>query len=354
MLKMEDHLYGHHFYVAAACGTIRTYLALHDKPEGGAAAGGAGVDADSGLTPAERKKAESKRKKAEAKARVEAEERAKLEANVAAAAAKVAKKKGAAAAEKKPADEDPDGAKLAGAEDKLEAASVFLRTLQIHGGKEVDTHALGCELATRKKKYLLALKSLRNAVALAPDDARVHKAAMRLFLAVEADGAIAPTVRAVIDANRAAVGVPVGTSPAQMNDAYSARAVGSSAEGARAACAVVEAAQLMGAPPQGLQLTARKLVAQMELAKLPLPEAVALHQLLAETIGDASGAADWLARAAKRFPLATYFGAKGVVKPSKEEKVADLQKQLDALRISPSTQGQVAELQKQLEAVRIS
>ena len=37
-------------------------------------------------------------------------------------------------------------------ESKLDAASPFLRTLQLHGTQEVVTHTLGCELATRKKR----------------------------------------------------------------------------------------------------------------------------------------------------------------------------------------------------------
>ena len=64
MLRMEDRLYGHHFYVSAATAIIETSLALHDKPLITAAAAAAAADGeDGGLSAAERKKAESKRKK---------------------------------------------------------------------------------------------------------------------------------------------------------------------------------------------------------------------------------------------------------------------------------------------------
>jgi len=65
MLRMEDSIYGHKFYVRSACGAINTYLKLFDQPKKEMVESS---DTDtSNLDPAERKKAESKRRKELAK-----------------------------------------------------------------------------------------------------------------------------------------------------------------------------------------------------------------------------------------------------------------------------------------------
>merc|ERR1711871_593796 len=121
MLKLEDHLFGHAFFVRAACGIIETYLRIFDKPNVTSAA--AVEEAGDNMSAAERKKAESERRKAEARAKAEAEEKAKKDGPAATGGGK--SKKGA---KEKPADEDPDGSALANVEAPLEAASKYLRT----------------------------------------------------------------------------------------------------------------------------------------------------------------------------------------------------------------------------------
>ena len=80
LLRLEDRLWGHTFYVRAAHGAIETYFRIVDEAASGKAqAAQAQAEQGDELSASERKKAESKRKKAEAKARAEAE--AKKEAD---------------------------------------------------------------------------------------------------------------------------------------------------------------------------------------------------------------------------------------------------------------------------------
>ncbi|KAL3930903.1 MAG: hypothetical protein SGPRY_001338, partial [Prymnesium sp.] len=98
LLRLEDHIYGHNFFVQAACGIIDTYLSrdlppsreqlsssppdcqltlIADKPK---LSSSEAIEAESDeMSAAERKKAESKRRKAEAKAKAEADAKAKAE-----------------------------------------------------------------------------------------------------------------------------------------------------------------------------------------------------------------------------------------------------------------------------------
>ena len=159
MLRLEDGLHGHPYYVAAACGAIETYLKLADKPKE-AAAEAAAEGGEDGMSAADRKKAESKRRKAEAKAKAEAEAKAKAEAE--AAKAKEGGEKGKGGKKKqaeKPPDEDPAGEALAATAEPLAKASAYLRTLLLHAPTELATHAMAWELAMRKGKLLLALKA---------------------------------------------------------------------------------------------------------------------------------------------------------------------------------------------------
>ena len=74
LLRLEDGLWGHEFYVRAAHGAIDTYFRIIDEAASGKASAAA-AEAQQGdeMSAADRKKAESKRKKAEAKAQAEVE-----------------------------------------------------------------------------------------------------------------------------------------------------------------------------------------------------------------------------------------------------------------------------------------
>ena len=60
--SLEDGLYGHEYFVSAAYGLVKAYLAIFDKPKQSAAA--AQAEAEAALSDSERKKLENKRKKA--------------------------------------------------------------------------------------------------------------------------------------------------------------------------------------------------------------------------------------------------------------------------------------------------
>jgi len=297
MLRMEDAVHSHIFYVRAALGAIETYVALVDKPKQDAAA--AAADEDGDLSAAERKKADSKKRKAEAKAKAEAEF-AKREAATAAKSEAGGKgKKGAA--KERPVDDDPDGRVLATVDDPLEKASTFLRTLQQHAPKELRTHTLACQLAIRRRRYLLALRALRKAVALAPTDPEVHTQTLAFLLEVAKETAsLPPAITKVIDAQRSVIGAPPGQSLEALNRDYLLKSAGDPA-------AVLATASLQLAISPAQKDAAKALVTALNPTSLSLPLATATHAMLNTTFDDKDAATAFRAQATKRFPLADVF-----------------------------------------------
>ena len=299
MLRFEDSIFGHQFWKEAAHGAAQTYLAIFDKPMKAAAEAAEGGGADE-MSEADRKKAEAKKRKAELKAKAAAEVEA----------AKAAKdKKGGgggggkkdAEGNKKPVDEDPDGAALAAVEDPLEKASGFLRTLQAHASKDVRTQLLACELAMRKKKYLLVLKALTQACALGhADKPEVHIARIRFLHAVSKAEGLNPTISKVIDANRAAIGAATGTALPALNASYLAK----NNDGG----SVLAAAEMMLLLEPAKKADALKLIAAVDITKLTLPAATAAHELVAKTFRDDAAAKALKAKALAHFPACAYFG----------------------------------------------
>ena len=301
MLRMEDRLQGHAFFVAAARGMIECYIQLHDKPPTAEAAHEA--EQLDELSASDRKKLESKRRKAEAKAKAEAEAAAKKEAPKDGGAGSGGGGKGKAGAKKeKPVDEDPDGAALVAAEAPLEKASTFLRTLQMHAPSDLRTHILACALCVRKKRYLLALRALRKARAIAPDDPEVHQGVIR-FLHAISTADLSPTLTKVIDAQRDAIGAPPGQSLASLNEAYLQRVQSTSSS----AAGVLAAAEVRVLLDSSQRAAALKLVSAIDVQTLPLPLAIAIHKSMTTTFADADAAKAFAQRALARFPLATYF-----------------------------------------------
>jgi len=91
MVRVEDTIHSHHYYVDAAKAAIEIYIALYDKPKT-TVVGGQEIDLES-LSEAEKKKALSKLKKQQAIAAATQKETAAASAEVkkAAAAAATAK-----------------------------------------------------------------------------------------------------------------------------------------------------------------------------------------------------------------------------------------------------------------------
>ena len=315
MLRMEDSIYGHTFYTQAAAGAIEAYIALYDKPK--EAEKNADQEAEDGMSAAEKKKAESKRKKAEAKAKAEAEAKAKAEAEAAAKAEKEGgnkKGKGKAAAKERVEDPDPDGVELAAAEDPLEKASGFLRTLQTAAPSALKTHTLACELFMRKGRHLLVLRALLKAVAIAPDDPAVHVAKVR-FLHAVSSASLAPALKSVIDGKRDAIGAPAAQSLDALNKAFllKAQAAAKAAKGSASGGGDASASALLAAASMQLLIDPKQsaaalaLVTTIDPSSLSLPLAVEVHATISAKFADASAASAFKDKALKAFPLASCF-----------------------------------------------
>ncbi|TDZ20920.1 N-alpha-acetyltransferase 16, NatA auxiliary subunit [Colletotrichum orbiculare MAFF 240422] len=159
MVRWEDHLRDHPFYSRAALDAVAIYLKRADRP----AANGVNGDAN-GEDASERKKAAKKAKK----------EQQRLEREAAERAAKQDPNKGKATEEPKKKDDDPLGLKLLDAE-PLSAAMRFVTPLLQFSPKNIEAQFAGFDVYLRRKKYVLALRSLKAASALDADHPGVHE-----------------------------------------------------------------------------------------------------------------------------------------------------------------------------------
>ncbi|CAG8463054.1 5199_t:CDS:10 [Diversispora eburnea] len=173
MLRLEDQLRSHPYYVRSATIAIKIYLKLYDNPKTAA------LDNDdqdyANMTEAERKKAKSKAKKAALKKQKEDDEKKEK--------SKDDQKKRI----EKPLDDDPEGEKLLKTDDPLGEAFKFLMPLQELSSKRIETHLLGFEIYLRKKKYLLALRALLQAYKIDKENATLHKDIIRFKLEVSSN-----------------------------------------------------------------------------------------------------------------------------------------------------------------------
>ncbi|KAF9318792.1 N-alpha-acetyltransferase 15, NatA auxiliary subunit [Podila horticola] len=179
LLKLEDQLYSHPYYLRAAQSAIRCYVSLFDKPDGDS-------DEMEGMTESEKKKLRSKQRKAELKAQQDAEESKKK-----AVAVQDTTKKGKI-------DDDPEGLKYLKIEDPLAEALKFLRHLEALAGDRIETQLMAFEVYFRKNKLLLALKALLKALKIDARNATLHEQLVRFALAVH-KSEIKPSTKTVID-----------------------------------------------------------------------------------------------------------------------------------------------------------
>ncbi|KAI0146476.1 tetratricopeptide [Pestalotiopsis sp. NC0098] len=167
MIRWEDHVREHPFYTRAALAAVNLYISMHDSKS--LPNGVNGGDAANGDDAAERKKAAQKAKKAAQKAEREAAERAaKQDPNK-------PKKAAAAGEEPKKVDEDPNGIQLAATSDPLGEATKFLVHLLQYSPQLIDAQIAGFEVYIRREKYLLALRCLKQALALDSEHPKVHE-----------------------------------------------------------------------------------------------------------------------------------------------------------------------------------
>ncbi|EKX40411.1 hypothetical protein GUITHDRAFT_158303 [Guillardia theta CCMP2712] len=145
LLRCEDTIYKHKFFVRAAFSIVQCYIALHDNP---ASAQEGEEDPElKGLSDAEVKKILRKRRKAQARA----EEESADDKNKDKGKKNDPKGKGKTI---KQDDPDPDGEQLAKVEKPLDEASRYVSILQEHAGNLIETHLLSMEVYMRKTRLL--------------------------------------------------------------------------------------------------------------------------------------------------------------------------------------------------------
>ncbi|KAK9789874.1 putative N-alpha-acetyltransferase 16, NatA auxiliary subunit [Seiridium cardinale] len=163
MVRWEDHLREHPFYTRAALAAVDLYISMSDSKSLPNGVNGSDANGDDA---AERKKAAKKAKKDAQKAEREAAEKAaKQDPN----------KPKKVADEPKKVDEDPNGVKLAATQEPLVEATKFLSPLLQYSPKLIDAQIAGFEVYIRREKYLLALRCLKNALALDSSHPQVHE-----------------------------------------------------------------------------------------------------------------------------------------------------------------------------------
>lgn len=147
VLRFEDNLWGEDYYFTAATGIVGIYLHLSDNP--------AILEEDkepdySKMNAAERKKAKAIARKKRNQAEKKAAERVSSDS-----ADNGSGKKGKTS----PVEEDPEGKELLQL-DPLEEAKKYSSILSKHCPKRLGTWTLQYDVATRRKKWLLALQAL--------------------------------------------------------------------------------------------------------------------------------------------------------------------------------------------------
>ncbi|KAI9268981.1 NMDA receptor-regulated protein 1-domain-containing protein [Phascolomyces articulosus] len=182
LLRYEDHVRDHPYYLKAAKGAVESYLAIADKPSDSN-----GID-ESGMTEAEKKKARSKARKAELKAQKTNEKKEEVPA---------AKKQ--ADGTKLPVDQDPNGDKYLHTKTPLEDAMQFIKPLQQLAPNSIDTHNLGFEVYIRQSQWVLALRSLLKVTEINKEDPSLKTNTERFKKAVEAASPLDPSIQKIVD-----------------------------------------------------------------------------------------------------------------------------------------------------------
>ena len=163
LLRLEDNLHEHKFYLKAAEGAVRCYLKLHANPklvEETLAKQAGLVKPAVALSDEERKKKEAKERKEAARQQAEAKEKADKD------------KDGDKDRQK---DDDPHGTKQLEFKDALAEAQSFLRPLQLLQSKWVLTHVYTFDILIQQKKWQDAYKSLCTARSIDAAHHQVHR-----------------------------------------------------------------------------------------------------------------------------------------------------------------------------------
>lgn len=299
MLRLEDKIYGHQYYVRAALEIVKTYLYLHDHPSERTK-----VEEDAfvaSLAPEEQKKYLRKKKKEEAK-KIKQEEEKKQQQQ------QRQQKKGKVA----PADDDPNGDRLLKVSDKLEEAHKYLKNLVLFAEDNIEAHLLSFEVAIRRKKFLVALKAVNKGRKLAPLHPGVHLITVKFLL--NAAQVTNPLVKQVIDEEQ--VSILNGQTLANFNSAFlQSNSKSLSARHAFTVCAIL-------LDPSKKEEYLRNLCADLsDVGFFPLKECIEIHKYLLQE--SATPALSYFEKCKERFPMATYFSPPKNEEEEESEKLAD-------------------------------
>lgn len=152
MIRLEDKVKSHKFFVRTANTAVRIYLSLYDNPAGGKR--DLKEEANAGLSSSELRKLRNKQRKAALKA-----EKENLKDGKGKAADSESKGNQSSGENQS---QVVDGDKLAQTKDPLADAFRFLTPLKVYARNDVNTHSLSFELYYRKGKLLLQLQSLKR------------------------------------------------------------------------------------------------------------------------------------------------------------------------------------------------
>ncbi|XP_046912058.2 LOW QUALITY PROTEIN: N-alpha-acetyltransferase 15/16 [Dermatophagoides farinae] len=163
MIRLEDRIKSHRFFINAAQTAIEIYLRLYDNPIDSKSE--TDSDINSNLSASELRKMRNKQRKAMLKATAEKEQNDKLQKKA------NAKKDGEFKTEET---EFIDPIKLEKTEDPLQDAARFLNPVKIFGGELEEIHMLAFEVYYRKGKLLLQLQCLKRAYRICSPGSRFY------------------------------------------------------------------------------------------------------------------------------------------------------------------------------------
>jgi len=186
MLRFEDNLYAHQNYVNGAKFLVQCYLKLQDRPKASAVQEEETKLAN--MDESEKRKYLRKKKKEEVIKQAQEQSKPPPKVNT---KPELAKK----------VDPDPDGKTLIAIEDPIAEAMKHVKMLTRYGSKDTEAQLLACEVYLKKKKFLLALQSIKKAFATAPEHYDVHKWLIKFFHTVQSE-VLNPTVQQVINLER--------------------------------------------------------------------------------------------------------------------------------------------------------
>lgn len=193
MISASDKLYTRPEYFATASAIINIRLALYDAPK---EVQKSEDELFAGLSGTELKKAKRKWRKQQL-IQQEEEKQRKLEEEKQRKLENSQKKKSAE-------DDDPNGEKLLTL-DHMEDATKFLRKLEEHQSTRFETSLLGFEVYLRKKRFLLALRSLKRLIAKEGlNHPKIHTNIIRFFHAFK-DASVSPVITQLVDEEKAKI-----------------------------------------------------------------------------------------------------------------------------------------------------